>query len=210
MRLRGPARCTRSRVPRQRGAGRRQREREDDCAGAHRRVAVAHQGLGPGVGRARIASPGSARPCRVGLCSRQPGHARRRADDRRASAARRRSTWDGPEEVLEGIEVLLDRLRLSARVDFGRRTARAQDVLLGAGAHDCGRARAARALAAVTTPDTSVLVAGADPQHPFFDAAAAALATVRSPGVLVAHTIAETHAVLTGSANGLAPARVKE
>ncbi len=55
-----------------------------------------------------------------------------------------------------------------------------------------------------------MLVAGADPQHPFFDAAAAALATVRSPGVLVAHTIAETHAVLTGSANGLAPARVKE
>jgi predicted nucleic acid-binding protein len=62
----------------------------------------------------------------------------------------------------------------------------------------------------VTTPDTSVLVAGADPQHPFFDVAAEALGRVRSQGVLVAHTIAETYAVLTGSAYGLAPARVEE
>ena len=62
----------------------------------------------------------------------------------------------------------------------------------------------------MTTPDTSVLVAGADPRHPFFAVAAEALARVRSEGVLVAHTIAETYAVLTGSAYGLAPSRVEE
>lgn len=46
-------------------------------------------------------------------------------------------------------------------------------------------------------PDTSVLVAGFDSTHPFFAEAELALAQVRSDGRLVAHTIAETFAVLS-------------
>ena len=49
----------------------------------------------------------------------------------------------------------------------------------------------------MTTPDTSVLVAGFDPTHPFFREAHAALVEVRQAGALVAHTIAETFAVLS-------------
>ncbi len=47
-------------------------------------------------------------------------------------------------------------------------------------------------------PDSSVLIAGADPQHPFFDAAVSALLEVRDRGVVVAHTLAESYSVLTG------------
>lgn len=47
-------------------------------------------------------------------------------------------------------------------------------------------------------PDTSVLVAGFVASHRFHDAAASALAGVRSGGGLVAHTMAETYAVLSG------------
>lgn len=49
----------------------------------------------------------------------------------------------------------------------------------------------------MTVPDTSVLVAGFDSTHPFFAEAELALARVRSDGRLVAHTIAETFAVLS-------------
>jgi toxin FitB len=49
----------------------------------------------------------------------------------------------------------------------------------------------------VIAPDTSVLVAGFVPSHRFHAAAAAALAEARADGCLVAHTIAETFAVLS-------------
>lgn len=55
------------------------------------------------------------------------------------------------------------------------------------------------------TPDTSVLIAGFDSTHPFFSEAGAALAEVRRQGRLVAHTIAETFAVLSAP-NGPYPA----
>lgn len=60
------------------------------------------------------------------------------------------------------------------------------------------------------SPDTSVLIAGTDPGHPFFDRADAALESVRHDGVLVAHTLAEAHAVLTGAALGWRGAQVAE
>lgn len=49
-------------------------------------------------------------------------------------------------------------------------------------------------------PDTSVLIAGANPGHVHFTVAVAALDEVRDDGVLVAHTLAETFAVLTAAA----------
>ena len=49
----------------------------------------------------------------------------------------------------------------------------------------------------MTVPDTSVLIAGFDSTHPFFPEAEPALAEVRHDGRLVAHTIAETFAVLS-------------
>lgn len=49
-------------------------------------------------------------------------------------------------------------------------------------------------------PDTSVLIAGFDSTHPCFSEAQAALAEVRRAGALVAHTIAETFAVLSAPA----------
>lgn len=54
-------------------------------------------------------------------------------------------------------------------------------------------------------PDTSVLIAGFDSTHPFFAEAESALAEVRTAGRLVAHTIAETFAVLS-AASGPYPA----
>lgn len=59
-------------------------------------------------------------------------------------------------------------------------------------------------------PDTSVLVGGADPRHPFHEEAADALAKVRDHGSLVAHTLAETYAVLTGAAYARSGRRVGE
>ncbi|MGI8593029.1 MAG: PIN domain-containing protein [Solirubrobacteraceae bacterium] len=49
----------------------------------------------------------------------------------------------------------------------------------------------------MTAPDTSVLVAGFDSSHPFHEHTQVALSEVRRSGRLVAHTIAETFAVLT-------------
>lgn len=46
-------------------------------------------------------------------------------------------------------------------------------------------------------PDTSVLVAGFHPGHPRHAVAARTLVEVRSDGRLVAHTMAETYAVLS-------------
>ncbi len=46
-------------------------------------------------------------------------------------------------------------------------------------------------------PDSSVLVAGFLPDHPFYDVAEPALVEVREAGGLVAHTTAETYAVLS-------------
>lgn len=50
-------------------------------------------------------------------------------------------------------------------------------------------------------PDTSVLIAGFMPDHPFCGVAEAALTEVREDGRLVAHTMAETYAVLSGPAD---------
>jgi predicted nucleic acid-binding protein len=58
----------------------------------------------------------------------------------------------------------------------------------------------------VIAPDTSVLVAGFIPGHRFHEAAAVALAEVRADGRLVAHTMAETFAVLSSPSG---PYRVK-
>lgn len=59
-------------------------------------------------------------------------------------------------------------------------------------------------------PDTSVLIAGSDPTHVHFTQASAGLAEVRRDGVLIAHTLAETFAVLTAAAYRRAPPRVCE
>jgi predicted nucleic acid-binding protein len=50
-------------------------------------------------------------------------------------------------------------------------------------------------------PDTSVLIAGFMPDHPFYGVAEAALTEVREDGRLIAHTMAETYAVLSGPAD---------
>ena len=49
----------------------------------------------------------------------------------------------------------------------------------------------------MTAPDSSVLIAGFIPSHRFHEAASSALAEVRANGSLIAHTIAETYAVLS-------------
>lgn len=59
-----------------------------------------------------------------------------------------------------------------------------------------------------TAPDTSVLVAGFDPNHDSHDRAAESLVAVRDRGVLVARTIAECYAVLTSNAFLAPPAQV--
>jgi len=48
----------------------------------------------------------------------------------------------------------------------------------------------------VTTPDTSVLVAGFDPHHHFHVEAVPVLVDVKASGRLVAHTMAEAYSVL--------------
>jgi predicted nucleic acid-binding protein len=50
-------------------------------------------------------------------------------------------------------------------------------------------------------PDTSVLIAGFVPGHRSYGAAEAALAEVREDGRLIAHTMAETYAILSGPAD---------
>lgn len=49
----------------------------------------------------------------------------------------------------------------------------------------------------MVAPDTSVLIAGGEIDHPQFDPARAALAEVRDDGRLIAHTLAETYSRLT-------------
>lgn len=49
----------------------------------------------------------------------------------------------------------------------------------------------------MTAPDTSVLVAGFEPRHPFHAEAVPVLVDVKASGRLVAHTMAETYAVLS-------------
>lgn len=49
-------------------------------------------------------------------------------------------------------------------------------------------------------PDSSVLVAGYVADHDFYDGAKAAVLEVRAKGGLVAHTLAETYAVLSAPA----------
>jgi len=61
----------------------------------------------------------------------------------------------------------------------------------------------------VKAPDTSVLVAGFDSTHPFHEPAQQTLAEVRRSGRLIAHTLAETFAVLTAAGPyGFRPAPV--
>jgi toxin FitB len=50
-------------------------------------------------------------------------------------------------------------------------------------------------------PDTSVLIAGFMPDHPSYGLAEVALTEVREDGRLIAHTMAETYAVLSGPAD---------
>jgi predicted nucleic acid-binding protein len=50
-------------------------------------------------------------------------------------------------------------------------------------------------------PDTSVLIAGFIPDHRFHAAAEGVLTQVREEGRLIAHTMAETYAVLSGPAD---------
>jgi toxin FitB len=52
----------------------------------------------------------------------------------------------------------------------------------------------------VITPDTSVLVAGFIPGHHFHPEAVSTLVEVKASGCLVAHTMAETYAVLSSPA----------
>lgn len=60
-------------------------------------------------------------------------------------------------------------------------------------------------------PDTSVLIAGFDSSHPFHEPAQEALSVVRRGGRLIAHTLAETFAVLTAvGPYDVPPARVSE
>jgi toxin FitB len=63
----------------------------------------------------------------------------------------------------------------------------------------------------VIAPDTSVLVAGFVADHPLRDAAESALVEVRDGGRLVAHTMAETYAVLSapGGVYRVSPDQVK-
>lgn len=63
---------------------------------------------------------------------------------------------------------------------------------------------------ALIAPDSSVLVAGADPGHPFFREATEALVEVRDRGSLVAHTLAEAYSVLSSVAYRRAPRRIAE
>jgi predicted nucleic acid-binding protein len=52
--------------------------------------------------------------------------------------------------------------------------------------------------APIEAPDSSVLIAGYAPEHPFYEDAARSLRGVREGGCLIAHTLAEAYAVLTG------------
>jgi len=52
--------------------------------------------------------------------------------------------------------------------------------------------------AQLTSPDSSVLIAGFAPEHPLYEVAVPGLRTVRKGGALIAHTMAETYSVLTG------------
>lgn len=51
--------------------------------------------------------------------------------------------------------------------------------------------------APVAAPDSSTLIAGYAPEHPFYEAASESLLGVSESGRLIAHTMAETFSVLT-------------
>jgi len=60
-------------------------------------------------------------------------------------------------------------------------------------------------------PDTSVLIAGFDSSHSFHEPAQEALSSVRRRGRVIAHTLAETFAVLTAvGPYEVPPARVNQ
>jgi predicted nucleic acid-binding protein len=50
----------------------------------------------------------------------------------------------------------------------------------------------------LTAPDSSVLIAGYAPEHPFHEEASRSLSGVAETGRLIAHTMAEAYSVLTG------------
>lgn len=60
----------------------------------------------------------------------------------------------------------------------------------------------------LVAPDSSVLIAGFAPEHPFHGAVKAPLRKARTNGRLIAHTMAETYSVLTGQAYGHPPGEV--
>jgi predicted nucleic acid-binding protein len=62
--------------------------------------------------------------------------------------------------------------------------------------------------APLIAPDSSVLIAGATPGHPFHVQAVEILPKVRSKGRLIAHTMAEAFSVLTRQASSRPPADV--
>ena len=64
--------------------------------------------------------------------------------------------------------------------------------------------------APLVAPDSSVLIAGFAPEHPFHGLTEAPLQRVRKQGGLIAHTMTETYSVLTGRVYGHPPARVLE
>lgn len=62
--------------------------------------------------------------------------------------------------------------------------------------------------ASVGLPDSSVLIAGFIPEHPFHKQVALPLREIKQTGGLIAHTMAETYSVLTGQTYGHSPANV--
>ncbi len=58
------------------------------------------------------------------------------------------------------------------------------------------------------SPDSSVLIAGASPEHQFYKQAATVLPAIRSEGRLIAHTMAETFSILTRQFDSRPPAGV--
>jgi predicted nucleic acid-binding protein len=62
--------------------------------------------------------------------------------------------------------------------------------------------------AQLTAPDSSVLIAGYAPEHPFHEAVTPGLRAVKKRGALIAHTMAETYSILTGQAYGHPPTYV--
>lgn len=62
--------------------------------------------------------------------------------------------------------------------------------------------------APVLAPDSSVLVAGFVPEHPFHQVAVLPLPAVKEEGRLISHAMAEAYAILTGHTYGHPPTNV--